>query len=57
MDLTLVLDQIYGVLSLRLLLGHAPIQAGVGTSIVRNVVAGIRCPSRGSAAKTQSSVA
>ncbi len=43
LDLTLVLDQIYGALYLRLLLGHAPIADGIGTMIVRNVVAGIRC--------------
>jgi AcrR family transcriptional regulator len=57
LDLTLVLDQIYGTLYLRLLLGHAPIPAGIGTTIVRNVVAGIRCPSRDAPPKGQSSAA
>jgi AcrR family transcriptional regulator len=42
LDITLVLDQIYGALYLRLLLGHAPIPAGIGRDIVCNVVAGIR---------------
>ncbi len=44
LDLTLVLDQIYGALCMRLLLGHAAIEPGVGMAIVRNVVAGIRNP-------------
>ena len=42
LDITLVLDQIYGALYLRLLIGHAPIPAGIGTEIVRTVLAGIR---------------
>jgi AcrR family transcriptional regulator len=44
-DTTMVLDQIYGAIYIRLLLGHAPMPDGMATAMIRNLMAGIRSPS------------
>ncbi len=41
-DTTIVLDQIYGAIYIRLMLGHAPMPDGMATTLVRNIMVGIR---------------
>lgn len=41
-DTTLVLDQIYGAIYIRLMLGHAPMPEGMATTLVHNMMVGIR---------------
>ncbi len=43
-DSTLVLDQIYGAIYIRLLVGHAPLVQEMAQELVRNVLSGIRAP-------------
>jgi len=44
-DTTMVLDQIYGAIYIRLLLGHAPLPDGMATVMIGNLMPGIRTPS------------
>jgi AcrR family transcriptional regulator len=41
-DTTLILDQIYGAIYIRLLIGHAPLVEGIAQELVGNVLPGIR---------------
>jgi AcrR family transcriptional regulator len=45
-DTTIVLDQIYGAIYIRLLLGHAPMPDGMVAELVHNVMHGIRLPGK-----------
>jgi AcrR family transcriptional regulator len=41
LDLTMVLDQIYGAIYIRLLTGHAPLEHGLAADLVHNILHGI----------------
>jgi AcrR family transcriptional regulator len=54
-DSTLILDQIYGAIYIRMLIGHAPLVQEMAQELVRNLLSGIRAPLVGKTSSTPKS--